>query len=173
MKSRFVLSTALFIGALAVSVVLAQPPERGGQPPREKGAPPRFELGKVLPPHIREQLELTKDQEKALAELEKTVKEKLEKMLTTEQKKKLEKAGPPMGGPPSDGPGGPPMKGGGGGQEKKPGGEKKPTDDVAKSTAGIQWFTTWESAKLEAEKTGRPILFVSAAPHCAGISGIW
>ena len=24
-----------------------------------------------------------------------------------------------------------------------------------------------------AERTGRPILFVSAAPHCAGVSGIW
>ncbi|MEO2088976.1 MAG: hypothetical protein ABGY75_05695 [Gemmataceae bacterium] len=38
---------------------------------------------------------------------------------------------------------------------------------------GIQWFTTWESAKAEAARTGRPILLVSAAPHCGGVSGIW
>lgn len=38
---------------------------------------------------------------------------------------------------------------------------------------GIQWFTTWESAKAEAARTSRPILLVSAAPHCGGVSGIW
>ena len=38
---------------------------------------------------------------------------------------------------------------------------------------GVQWFTSWEAAKAEAEKTGRPILLVSAAPHCGGVSGIW
>jgi hypothetical protein len=25
----------------------------------------------------------------------------------------------------------------------------------------------------EAKRTGKPILFVSAAPHCAGVSGMW
>jgi hypothetical protein len=45
-----------------------------------------------------------------------------------------------------------------------------PTDPPA---VGIQWFTTWESAKAEAARTGRPILLVSAAPHCGGVSGIW
>ena len=38
---------------------------------------------------------------------------------------------------------------------------------------GIQWFATWESGLREAGRTGRPILLVSAAPHCAGVSGIW
>ena len=67
-------------------------------------------------------------------------------------------AQPPRGGPPSRG-GGP--------------------NDAALSVpwkapdVGIQWFTTWETAKKEAERTGRPILLVSAAPHCGGVSGIW
>lgn len=39
--------------------------------------------------------------------------------------------------------------------------------------AGIQWFTDLEAGQAEAKRTGRPILFVSAAPHCGGISGMW
>ncbi|MBY0231652.1 MAG: thioredoxin family protein [Gemmataceae bacterium] len=38
---------------------------------------------------------------------------------------------------------------------------------------GIQWFATLESAQAEAKRTERPILLVSAAPRCAGVSGIW
>lgn len=38
---------------------------------------------------------------------------------------------------------------------------------------GIQWFATWESGLREAQRTGWPILLVSGAPHCAGVSGIW
>jgi hypothetical protein len=161
---RPLLCSALFLGSLAASVGFSQPPGRGGggPPMREKGAPPKFELGKILPPHIREQIELTKDQEKELADLEKLVKEKLDKLLTDEQKKKIERAGPPMGGP------------GGGRGPGGPGGERKPAEEVSKGApAGIQWFTTLESAKKEAERTGRPILLVSAAPHCAGVPGIW
>ena len=41
------------------------------------------------------------------------------------------------------------------------------------STAGIAWFGTWEEAKAEAARTGRPILFMSAAPQCQGVPGVW
>ena len=41
------------------------------------------------------------------------------------------------------------------------------------SSAGIQWFATWTGGTAEAKRTGRPILLVSAAPHCHGISGLW
>ena len=37
----------------------------------------------------------------------------------------------------------------------------------------IAWFATWEGARAEARRTGRPILLVSAAPHCHNISGLW
>jgi hypothetical protein len=42
-----------------------------------------------------------------------------------------------------------------------------------KQIGGIQWFATLDSGKAEAEKTGKPILLVAAAPHCSGISGVW
>ena len=37
----------------------------------------------------------------------------------------------------------------------------------------IAWFGTWTGGLAEAARTGRPILLVSAAPHCHGVSGIW
>lgn len=37
----------------------------------------------------------------------------------------------------------------------------------------IGWYGTLESGLEEARKTGRPILLVSAAPHCLGVPGIW
>lgn len=40
-------------------------------------------------------------------------------------------------------------------------------------SGGIAWVPTWEQAAAEAERTGRPILLVSAAPQCHGISGLW
>ena len=39
--------------------------------------------------------------------------------------------------------------------------------------SGIQWYATLESGLKEAKRTGRPILLVSAAPHCSGVSGTW
>lgn len=39
--------------------------------------------------------------------------------------------------------------------------------------AGIAWFGTWEAAKAEAKRTGRPILFMSAAPQCQSVPGVW
>lgn len=37
----------------------------------------------------------------------------------------------------------------------------------------IQWFATLDRGLAEARRTGKPILFVSAAPHFAGVSGMW
>jgi len=147
---------------LAAGTAFAQPP--GGGPPPGAGGPGGghgFQLGWVLPPHVRNQVELTKEQEKEIAELEKLVKEKLDKILTAEQKKAIEKSGPPGSGAtqPKD----PPKK------EEKPKEEKKP----AATGGSIQWFTTLEAGRAEAEKTGRPILFISGTPHCSGVSGIW
>ena len=45
--------------------------------------------------------------------------------------------------------------------------------DVAKSRGGIQWFATLDAGLKAAKQTGRPILFLSAAPHCGGVSGVW
>lgn len=37
----------------------------------------------------------------------------------------------------------------------------------------IAWYGTLESGLEEAKRSGRPILLVSGAPQCLGVSGIW
>jgi hypothetical protein len=44
---------------------------------------------------------------------------------------------------------------------------------AVRSSAGIQWFATWETGLREARRTGQPILLIAAAPHCGGVSGMW
>ena len=39
--------------------------------------------------------------------------------------------------------------------------------------AGIHWYTTWDTAQAEAERSGRPIMFVAAATQCHGVSGVF
>src|SRR5438552_13456093 len=96
---RSVIGLAAFVAAaLFVSAGLSQPPEPkgaarrggGGPPGKEKGppekkGPPRFELGKLFPPHVRDELQLTPEQAKQLAELEQDVRARLEKILTADQ----------------------------------------------------------------------------------------
>jgi len=43
----------------------------------------------------------------------------------------------------------------------------------AREAQHIAWYSVWEDARAEASRTGRPILLVSAAPHCSGVSGMW
>ncbi len=38
---------------------------------------------------------------------------------------------------------------------------------------GIAWFGTWVEALAEAKRTNRPILFMSAAPQCQSVPGVW
>jgi outer membrane protein assembly factor BamB len=81
------------------------------------GGPPQ--LGQILPPYLQQRLDLTDDQKKQLAELQKEVDGKLEKILTDDQKKQLKEmregfgrggpgriGGPRGGGPGRFGPGG-------------------------------------------------------------------
>ena len=37
----------------------------------------------------------------------------------------------------------------------------------------IAWYATLDSGLAEAKRSGRPILFTSAAPQCEGVSGMW
>jgi hypothetical protein len=84
----------------------------GGFGPRF-GGPPR--PGQVLPEFMQSQLDLTADQKKELAELQKQVDTRLAKILTADQNRQLKTMarpgpggfGPPGGGgrPPEDGPG--------------------------------------------------------------------
>jgi hypothetical protein len=172
----------------AATFVLSQPPEDGfGKKKGKDGkGPPTFKIGKLFPPHIRDAMELSEEQRRKVEELEDEVREKLEKILTVDQFRKAESMGPPPGppmGPPPEGRDGPPPRideggpprGKGNGRPRPP--EPPPAKERETSRAplpgGIQWFATWEAGVVEASRTGKPILLVSAAPHCAGVSGIW
>jgi len=48
-----------------------------------------------------------------------------------------------------------------------------PKKEGTTNEAAIQWYATLDRGLAEAKRTGKPILFVSAAPHCAGVSGMW
>ncbi|MBZ0184777.1 MAG: thioredoxin family protein [Candidatus Obscuribacterales bacterium] len=47
-----------------------------------------------------------------------------------------------------------------------------PVSSLAASV-GIGWIPTWDQGLAEARRTHKPILVVSAAPQCHGVSGIW
>lgn len=99
----------LALGTLSVVFLtgMAEQPgekEKGpkkGPPPAKKG--PGWEPGKIIPPHVRDFLELTDDQQEKIATLEKEVRSKLLKIFTKEQRQKLKELndrGPK--GPPND-----------------------------------------------------------------------
>ena len=111
---KCLLATGFALGAvvLCVHAGTAQPlqgPEgklRNQQgPPRRRGegpppGPPRWQLGKVIPQHICDELGLSADQEKQLHDLEREVKDRVMHLLTENQKHKLERLQDRMGPPP-------------------------------------------------------------------------
>ena len=106
---------ALTVG-MSTAVLTAQ--EAPGAPP--DGAPPPRQGGpRLLPPGAQEQLKLTAEQQKQLADLEAEVKEKLAKILTPEQLEQLKQIRPPQR-PPA------PREGGAGGGERGAGAPGEP-----------------------------------------------
>src|SRR5580704_5145792 len=100
MKSLRVSFVALGLVTTLVFGLWAQP--GGDKGPGKKG-PPRYELGKVLPPFVRDELELTEEQVEQIADLEREVHDKLAKILTAKQQKLVEEMVPkgpkgPVGG---------------------------------------------------------------------------
>ena len=51
--------------------------------------------------------------------------------------------------------------------------ETRTAAPTPKDGATIQWFGTLERGLAEAQRTGKPILLVSGAPHCSGVPGMW
>ena len=43
----------------------------------------------------------------------------------------------------------------------------------ASKPAKIAWFGVLQEGLAEAKRTGKPILLISAAPQCLGVSGMW
>ena len=53
-------------------------------------------------------------------------------------------------------------------------GPKRPLEShVPPTEPGIAWFGTWAGALEASKRSGRPILFMSAAPQCQGVPGVW
>ena len=51
--------------------------------------------------------------------------------------------------------------------------EQLSTSNLPLGEPGIAWYTTWQSAWDEAQRSNRPILFVAAATQCGGIPGVF
>ncbi len=45
--------------------------------------------------------------------------------------------------------------------------------EAPKEKEKIAWHGTWQGGLAEAERTGKPILLVSAAPQCHNVPGVW
>ena len=46
-------------------------------------------------------------------------------------------------------------------------------DEEAGIPSGIVWYGVLEDGLAEAKASGKPIMLLSAAPNCVGVSGIW
>lgn len=81
MPAKFIISNRIVLSLAGIGLlglwgfVASQPP----------GAPPPFQLGRLLPPGLRQQLDLTKEQVRGIEALEAEAKGRLEKILTREQ----------------------------------------------------------------------------------------
>jgi hypothetical protein len=101
----------------------------GGGGPGGFGGPPR--PGQVLPDFLQDQLELTDEQKTQVAELQKDVDARLEKILTAEQRaqlREMRQRGPGGPGGFGGGPPGGPGRPGGGGPPRPPGGPPPPPE---------------------------------------------
>jgi len=89
-RTAFAIALVLAVTTFsAVAQSTNNPPPAGDGPGRGPGG---FH---ILPPHAQEQLTLTADQQKQLADLETEVKAKVEKILTPAQLEKLKQMRPP------------------------------------------------------------------------------
>jgi len=137
------------------------PGGNGGKGQIPKG--PKRAPGLVIPPFAEGRLQLTQKQQQQIAVLERYAMTELFKILTPAQQRQFAEA---LRRGPGDKPGG-------AGRAPEPAPPPSPAAQNDASSAGIQWFATWSSGLQEAERSGRPILLVAAAPHCAGVSGTW
>ncbi|HIF39840.1 MAG TPA: hypothetical protein EYQ74_01915 [Planctomycetes bacterium] len=46
-------------------------------------------------------------------------------------------------------------------------------EDPTERPPAVAWMGSWEQAKAEAARTKRPIMIMSAAPHCRAVPGKW
>lgn len=54
-----------------------------------------------------------------------------------------------------------------------PGGPPMPGRVEVREGERIAWFGTLKEGLAEAKRLGRPVMLVSAAPHCHEVPGVW
>jgi hypothetical protein len=59
------------------------------------------------------------------------------------------------------------------GSAQRPGPPGPPSGPIPSAQGGIVWYGSLRQGVREAKRTNRPILLISAAPHCHNVSGIW
>ena len=123
-------------GAVFLTGMADQPGEKGPKKDKKGG----WEPGKIMPPHVRDALNLTEEQQKQIGELEKEVRTKLLNILTGEQKTRLKELN-------DKGPKGPPNYDGDGPPDKKGKGKKdkdKPRDDGEAKGCEPSAISSWQ-----------------------------
>ena len=48
-----------------------------------------------------------------------------------------------------------------------------PASKAAAKAEKIAWHGTWKGGLAEAQRTGKPIMLVSAVPQCHSVPGVW
>jgi hypothetical protein len=95
--TRLLVAMIMTLGV--VTMAISQPSLEGkGNPGGKDKGMPRFELGRLFPPPLREQLKLSSDQLKELSAIESELKSKLDTVLSQDQKKTLSSFVPGAGG---------------------------------------------------------------------------
>ncbi len=179
-KSRW-----LILAAMAVTGVwvVAQPP--GGGTEGKKGGPGG------MPPHpLMEALDLDKDGKISAEEIKKAPQSLLKLDKNGDGELTRNEVRPSFSGMGKNGPEGKGFKGGPQGKNGAPEGkgsgperpplEKPDPQNQAQLQASpnplpeaIAWYTDLEAGLAEAKRTDKPILLMSAAPSCSGVSGVW
>lgn len=193
-KSRWLILAAMVVTGVWV---VAQPPGDGGE--GKKGGPG----GMLPPHPLMETLDLDKDGKLSAEEIKKAPQSllKLDKngdgeLTRDEVRPSRADLGKGMGKGSKGGKdgkgskGGPGPQGKGGAPEGKDSGPARPPlekpDPQSQGQAqsqlqvspsplpeAIAWYTDLDAGLAEARRTDKPILLMSAAPSCSGVSGVW
>jgi len=52
-------------------------------------------------------------------------------------------------------------------------GQEVPNVSAKAKADKIAWHGTWKGGLAEAQRTGKPIMLVSAVPQCHSVPGVW
>ncbi|MBM3992904.1 MAG: hypothetical protein FJ303_01930 [Planctomycetes bacterium] len=143
------------LGVICFTGFAEQQGEKDKGPKKEKKG---WEPGKLIPPHIRDGLDLTEDQQRKITELEQEVRAKLLKILTEQQLQRVKELDKGPKGPPREGDGAPEKKGKGKGKKEfdRPDGPPVRAEErCAQSTSWQRHPSVTDPAELRTRERAR------------------